>query len=65
MKLNVWKVRELIAEKGKTISEIATAAKMPPTHLSKILNRGTCSLAVGGRIAAALDVMVRDIWIPE
>lgn len=65
MKINRLKVMELIAEQHRSISDVAKAADMPPTNLSKIIKRGACQLSTGGRIAEALGVKVSDIWIME
>lgn len=65
MKLNTLRVKELIAEQQRTISDVAKAVKITPTNLSKVIKRGDCQLRTAGRIASALGVKVKDIWIME
>ena len=65
MKLNSMRVRELIAEQDLTIGKLAEKAGVNATALGQSLQRGTCALRVGGRIAKALNVKVSDIWIVE
>ena len=65
MKLNSTRVRELIAMQDLTIGKLATKAGVSATALGQALQRGTCALRIGGRIAAALGVSIRDIWIME
>ena len=65
MKIDVWKVRELIATRQMKMSDMADAANLSSTNLAKVLHRGTCRLSTGGRIAAALGVNIREIWIEE
>lgn len=65
MKLNSMRVRELIAVQDLTIGKLAAKAGISAPALGQALQRGTCALRVGGRIAAALGVSVREIWIME
>ena len=65
MKLNVLKVCELIAEQHRPLADVARAAGMPPTNMSKVIKRGACNLSTIGRIADALGVEPSDIWIME
>lgn len=61
MKLNVFRIKILLAEQEMRQSELAEKAGMCRQNFSTILTRGTCSPANAGRIAKALGVDVREI----
>lgn len=61
MKLNVWKIKLLLAEQELRQIELAEKVGMSRQNLSTILTRGTCSTVNAGRIAKALCVDVREI----
>lgn len=65
MHFDAWKVRELIATQQRSVSEVAQAAGLTLKNFDCALRRGSCRLATLGKIAAALGVSVRDLWIVE
>ena len=61
MKLNVWKIKLLLAEREMYKADLAVKIGMSRQHVNEILKRETCSLKTLGRIAKALGVDVREI----
>ena len=61
MKLNVWKIKLLLAEKEMNQTDLAVKCSVNRQQINEILSRETCSLKTLGRIAKALDVPVAEI----
>ena len=61
MKLNVWKIKLLLAEKEMNQADLAVKCGVNRQQINEILSRETCSLKTLGRIAKALDVPVAKI----
>lgn len=61
MKLNTWKIKLLLAEKGMNQADLAVKCGVNRQQINEILSRETCSLKTLGRIAKALDVPVAEI----
>ena len=62
MKLDTVAIKKHIALAGWSIKAVALRAGMTPQNLSKVLIRGTCTLATAGKIANALDMDISDVW---
>ena len=56
MRLNVRKIKLLLAEKQMTIAQFAKEAEMNQALVGAIIRRGTCSIKSAGRLATALGV---------
>ena len=61
MKLNVWKIKLILAEKEMNQSDLAVKIGVNRQQVNEILSRETCSLKTLGRIAKALGVSVQEI----
>lgn len=61
MKLNVWKIKLILAEKEMNQSDLAVKIGVNRQQVNKILSTETCSLKTLGRIAKALSVPVQEI----
>lgn len=65
MYLRINTIRKLMAKNRLTQKALATLVGMHPQNISKILQRGTCSLKTGGLLADALGVEIEEIWREE
>lgn len=65
MRLNVTMLKKLMAKNMITQKTLAALTGMHPQNISKIIQRGTCSLKTGGRLANALGVEIEEIWKEE
>ena len=61
MRIDVSKIKAALAELGMTQAALADVSGVSRQSISTILNRGTCSLIVSGKIAKALGVPVAEI----
>jgi len=61
MKLNVWKIKLILAEKEMNQSDLAIKIGANRQQVNNILSAETCSLKTLGRIAKALGVSVQEI----
>lgn len=61
MKLNVWQIKVILAEKGMTQNDLAIKVGISRQGINDILNRESCTLKTLGRIAKALGVPVQEI----
>ena len=61
MKLNVWKIKTLLAERGMNQSDLAVKIGVNRQQVNDLLSRETCTLKTLGRIAKALGVSVAEI----
>lgn len=61
MKLDVLKIKLIIARKELNQTDLAKKCGMRRQALNEIFNRGTCTLKTIGKIANALDVDVTEI----
>lgn len=61
MKLDVLKIKLIIARKELNQTDLAKKCGMRRQALNEIFNRGTCTLKTIGKIAKALDVDVTEI----
>ena len=65
MKLDVFAIKLLIAERELKIMELAKKMGCGRECLTQILRRGSCTPKTAGRLAHALDVPVEAIVIRE
>ena len=61
MKLNIWKIKLILAEKEMNQSDLAVKCGVNRQQINEILSRESCSLKTLGRIAKALGVSVAEI----
>ena len=61
MKLNVFKLELLIAEKGLNYKQFAKIAKVSRQQLSTIRGRGTCQTDTAFKLSKALQVPLTTI----
>lgn len=61
MKLNVRKIKLILAEKGMSQADLAIKCGMNRQQINGVLSREVCTLKTLGRIAKALDVSVAEI----
>lgn len=61
MRLDVMKIKIIIARKELNQTDLAKKCGMRRQALNEIFNRGTCTLKTIGKIAKALDVDVTEI----
>ncbi len=61
MKLNVWRIKLILAEKGMNQSDLAVKIGVNRQQVNDLLSRETCTLKTLGRIAKALGVPVAEI----
>lgn len=61
MKLNVHKIKLILAEREMNRSEYAEKCGISRQNVSTILTRGTCELKTAGRLAKGLGVSVSEI----
>lgn len=61
MRLDVLKIKLIIARKELNQTDLAKRCGMRRQALNEIFNRGTCTLKTIGKIAKALDVDVTEI----
>jgi DNA-binding phage protein len=65
MKLDVFAIKLLIAERELNLVELAKKMGCSRDCLYQILRRGSCTPKTAGRLAHALDVPVEAIVIKE
>ena len=63
MKINIKRVRLLLAEQRINQTELAARMGVPPTFVSLIMGRGSCSMKTLVRIAAGLDVPAEELML--
>ena len=61
MKLDVYKIKMLLAEQNMSQSDLAIKIGANRQQVNEILSRGTCTLKTLGRISKALSISVADI----
>ena len=57
MKIDKIKIETILADQGKTKTELSTVCQ----NVSTIINRGTCEPKTAGKLAAGLGVPVSEI----
>lgn len=65
MKLDVTKIKMILAKKEMNQVDLAVACGVERQQINGILSRGTCSLKTLGRIAKALGVDPAEILKKE
>ena len=65
MKLDVFAIKLIVAERELKMVELAKKMGCNRDLLHSTLRRGTCTPRTAGKIAHALDVSVADIVIRE
>ena len=65
MKLDLFAIKLLIAEREMKLVELAKKMGCSRDGLHQILRRGSCTPKTAGRLAHALDVPVEAIVIKE
>lgn len=61
MKINVAKVKLLLAKQEATLTQLAENSGVSRQSLSVILNRGTCTPKTANKIARGLGIDVTEI----
>ena len=61
MKLNVHKIKLIMAEKGLSVTGYSELCGISRQNVSTILTRGTCSPITAGKLANGLGVNVSEI----
>lgn len=61
MKIDVNKIKLVLAERGMTRTALASASGMSRQNVSTILTRGTCEPKTAGKIAKGLGIPVAEI----
>ena len=61
MKINVYKIKLMLAEMGMTRAELGIRCGVSRQNISTILTRGTCEPKTAGKLAKGLGVDVREI----
>lgn len=65
MKINVNKIKVILAERSMTRAELAAGCGISRQNISTILTRGTCELKTAGKIAKGLGIPVEEIMKEE
>ena len=65
MKLNIARIKLLMAEKALTAKDIAENCGMSRQNVSNIIRRGMCTPRTAGKLARGLGVPVKDIIMEE
>lgn len=61
MKLDIFQIKLIMAEKGLRIKEYSELCGISRQNISTILTRGTCEPKTAGKLAKGLGVDVREI----
>ena len=61
MKLNVNKIKLVLAEKGMLLQELAAQSGISRQSVSAVMARGTCSIVTAGKLAEGLGLSVTEI----
>lgn len=61
MKIDKVKIETILADQGKTKTELSTVCGLSRQNVSTIINRGTCEPKTAGKLAAGLGVPVSEI----
>lgn len=61
MKINVHKIKLLLAEKEMTRGELAAKSGISRQNISTILTRGTCELKTVGKLAKGLNIPIDEL----
>lgn len=61
MKLNVQKIKLILAEQELNQSDLAKKCGIKKQQINNVLLRGSCTLKTMGKIAKALGVPVQEI----
>ena len=61
MKIDVYKIKVILAEKEMTRSALAGLCGISRQNISTILTRGTCALKTAGKLAKGLGISVAEI----
>lgn len=65
MKLNVQKVKVILAEKEMNQTDLAIKCGVNRQQINEILSRGTCTLKTLGRLSKSLGVPVEQIVMED
>lgn len=65
MKLNISKIKIILAERDMTRAALAEACGISRQNVSTILTRGTCEPRTAGKLAKGLGVPVSEIVMEE
>lgn len=65
MKLDVYRIKIIMAEKRLNKTSLASNAEMTRNGVTYVLKKGTAEPATVGKLAAALGVPVEEIVLPE
>lgn len=65
MRLNVLRIKVIMAEKELTQNTVAEEAGFAKQSLSLMFSKGKCSVVSAGKIAKALKVPVSDIILED
>ena len=61
MKLNVNKIKLVLAEKGMLLQELAAQSGISRQSVSAVMARGTCAIVTAGKLAKGLGLSVTEI----
>lgn len=65
MKINLFAVEAILAERGMTKAELAHKSGFSRQNLSTIIHRGTCEPKTAGKLARGLNVPLEKIVVWE
>lgn len=65
MKLNIARIKLMMAEDALTITAISEKCGVSRQNVSTILTRGTCTPITAGKLARGLGVPVKEIILEE
>lgn len=65
MKLDVLRIKMILAEREMTRTELAKACGISRQNVSTILTRGTCEPKTAGKLAKGLGIPVSEIMKEE
>ena len=63
MKLNVWRIKLLLAEKGLNQTDLAAITGVSRQQISRLFKQEGCYLKTVGKIAKGLGVNVSEILV--
>jgi len=61
MKINVHKIKLILAEREMTRTDLAVKSGISRQNISTILTRGTCELKTVGKLAKGLNIPISEI----
>ena len=65
MKIDVHKIKIILAERGMTRTVLAAESGISRPNISTILTRGTCEILTAGKLAKGLGIPVAEIVVED